>query len=58
VPMKISGRKRLAYSTGKIGAVSAELFEQIKGTEKISRVASPQAPQWCSIRVAAQKVFD
>src|ERR1700730_17989002 len=34
----MSGRKRLGYSTGKIGAVSAELCEQLKRNTKRSAV--------------------
>jgi hypothetical protein len=46
VPKKMSGRKRAAYWTGKIGAVSAELCEQVKRNRKKSAVPRlPQVPQ-------------
>src|SRR6266566_6786850 len=53
----MSGRKRLACCTGKVGAVSAELCEQVKRNRKKSVASrSPQIPQWCSIRVAPATV--
>ena len=44
MPRKMSGRKRLAYGTGKINAVSAELCEQAKRNKKISRATIATAP--------------
>ena len=40
----MSGRKRVTYLPGKIGAVSVELCEQAKRTEKISRATIAKAP--------------
>ena len=42
----------------KIGAVSAELCEQVKRNKKSAVPGSPQVPQWCSIRVAPATVKD